>query len=482
MPYATQHGTFELASRTGHRNAAVRAIAERRTFHVPAEEIPDLGAIKQRVRPRSDFPVPSDADRLKAVLAIDGSRDVERVRDGLPSVMYGFAQTAAAYLDLAAMESQRTVRFVDPKVLHEAVNTALVSFDLPVSGAYERAGLSIAESWREATCRIFRTKKVQVNNLDLSLLDLLLLLHGKPGAPATTLPVNCHDDDCDLEDTPVPAVCADPAPGDPDGPPTGLACPGCGGRLLPTDVLRIHEEVIEEGSNESALGRLMSVAELLVLVGLAELLFSQHRAELLPQTLFIVDGPLAMYGPPAKLRGRALGFFQAMVQQVAGPGPYIVGVEKSGATVDYADALVRNGVLEPGDVLVLDEHILSQLTNTKFVSAYGKETYWGRKFIYRNLDGKVLVPTVMPPMDPPYDSHGGQPDPAAYPTLPAILDVFDRTGSSMYRNGIIPVALAHAGAAFPIGVGSDVLKLVATHILGLNNPAPASATAASSTP
>ena len=55
-----------------------------------------------------------------------------------------------------------------------------------------------------------------------------------------------------------------------------------------------------------------------------------------------------------------------------------------------------------------------------------------------------------------------------YPTLPAILDVIDRTGSSMYQDGLIPVALAHGKAAFPIGVGTDVLKLVARHKLKLN--------------
>lgn len=471
MPYETNHGTFERASRVGHRNAAVRAAAERRQFHVPAEEITDLAGIRERVRPRSSLPVPDHADRLRAAIALDGSRAVEQVRDGLPSVRYGFAQTAAAYLDLAALESQRHVRFVDPKVLHDAVNKALVSFDLPTSGAFEREGISIAQSWREAICRIFRTKKVEVNHLDRTLLDLLFLLHGEPGHPATTLPVNCPVDGCDAEDVPVPGEAADSPT--PDGPPVGMPCPSCDGMLLPTDVLRIHEEVVDEGSNEAALGRLMSVCEMLVLVGLAELLFSQHRHELLPSTLFIIDGPLAMYGPPAKLRGRALEFFQRMAAHTPGHGPYVVGIEKTGATVDYANALVRNGVLAPGDLLVLDTHLLSQMTNATNVMAYGKETYWGRKFVYRTLDGQVLVPTVMPPSGAPYDAHGGQPDPAAYPTLPAILDVFDRTGSSMYRNGIIPVALAHEGAAFPIGVGSDVLKLVAADILGLSGNASA---------
>jgi len=39
----------------------------------------------------------------------------------------------------------------------------------------------------------------------------------------------------------------------------------------------------------------------------------------------------------------------------------------------------------------------------------------------------------------------------------------------MYQDGIIPVAVAHGKAAFPIGVGTDVLRLVAEHKLGLGN-------------
>ena len=77
--------------------------------------------------------------------------------------------------------------------------------------------------------------------------------------------------------------------------------------------------------------------------------------------------------------------------------------------------------------------------------------------------------TVLPASGQPYDDHGGQPGPDGYPSLPAILDVIDRTGSSMYRDGLIPVALAHSKAAFPIGVGTDVLRLVAKRKLGLDS-------------
>jgi hypothetical protein len=140
--------------------------------------------------------------------------------------------------------------------------------------------------------------------------------------------------------------------------------------------------------------------------------------------------------------------------------------------VDYARQLARHDVLGPGDLLLCDQDVISRVTNAANAAAYGKETYWGRKFIYRALDGRVVVPTVMPPVGAPYDAGGGQPDPKDYPTLPAILDVIDRTGSSMYVDGIIPVAAAHGKAAFPIGVGTDVLRLVATKRLGLERAIP----------
>lgn len=460
MGYETVVGTHELASRLGHSTAAVRAIADTRTFHVPAEALRDVEEIRKRVRSRDALTAPSLEGRLSSALAIDGSYVVERVRDGLPSVLYGFAQAAAAYVDLGVLETQRAERFVDPYEIDRAVNTALVTLDLPVAGAYTREGVDIATSWREAIDQLFRAKRIEVNRLNQTLLELLFLLHGQPGTPASSVPVNCPTDDCN-KDVVVPTA--------------GVECDACGVWLFPTDVLRIHEEVGEEGSNQSALGRLMSIVELLVLVGLATLLWEQSRQDLLPTTLFIVDGPLAVYGPPAKLRGRALDYFQEMAATTPGEAPYVCGLEKSGAMVDYARQLARHDVLAPGDLLVCDEDIIARITNATNARAYGKETYWGRKFIYRALDGRVVVPTVMPPVGAPYDANGGRPDPSDYPTLPVILDVIDRTGSSMYIDGIIPVAAAHGKAAFPIGVGTDVLRLVATKRLGLDgraNPIP----------
>ncbi len=455
MPYNTVSGGFERASRLGHTEAVVRALADRASFYVPAEHLKDLAWLQPKVHGKTDLPRPPGVDRLMGVIGVDGSLMPVQVRDGLPSVYYGYAQAAAIWLDVDAMESQRQERFIDPVVLHNAVNSALVSLDLPLAGAYLREGMSIQESWREGIYSLFRAKKIEVNRLDQSLLQLLMLLHGLPGAPAVSLPVDCPNGQCSESGV---AVGAD-----------GTNCPGCGRRLYPTDTLRIYEEVTEEGSNQVALSRLMQVIELLVMVGLTTLLWEQSRHDLLRSTLFIMDGPLAVYGPPAKLRGRAVTYFQQMIATTPGAGPYLCGVEKSGTVVDYATALVRHDALKPGDLLIIDAEVLAAVTNANNPTAYGAETYWGRKFIYRSLDGRVVVITVPPASGQPYDDHGGQPGPDGYASLPAILDVIDRTGSSMYRDGLIPVALAHSKAAFPIGVGTDVLRLVAKRKLGLDS-------------
>ena len=66
MPYETVGGSHELASRLGHQTAAVRAIADQRTFHVPAEALHNVDDLRKKVRPHADFNFPRDDVRLAA--------------------------------------------------------------------------------------------------------------------------------------------------------------------------------------------------------------------------------------------------------------------------------------------------------------------------------------------------------------------------------------------------------------------------------
>lgn len=427
----------------------MQAIAESKDFFVPAERIEPLDWLPDKLHPRDSL---GRGERVRAVLGIDGSLASVEARAGMPSARYGFVQASAVLLDLEEYARQSHVRFVDPVKLRAARRDALVSLDLPTSGAYLERGLNIRDSWRRAVFELFAARGVEVDNQKVTLLDQLFELDGLPTAPAKSIEVpRCPTPGCVASGI---TIGRDP-----------IDCPECEAPLYPTDSLRITESVTDQGSNDEALGRLMQVVELLVLTAFLGILFRRAR-QALEDTVFVADGPLAVFGEAAKLKGRALRYVQSM--ELPNGAPYVMGVEKSGAFVDFAEALVRHADLDPGTLVRVDSDVISRIRNSPDVADYGQETYWGRKFIYYSKDASALVLSVPPQAGEAYGTAVGQAEPAAYPALPTLLNVIDQTGSSMYRNAIVPSVLAHEVAAYPIGVGTDVLKLVARKILGLD--------------
>jgi len=174
-----------------------------------------------------------------------------------------------------------------------------------------------------------------------------------------------------------------------------------------------------------------------------------------------------MFGTPAKLKSRALSYYQYLCDGVD-TGPFLFGVEKTGDFPEFAAVLAQHADLEPQTLITVDEEIISRVKHGSDVSDYGQETYWGRRFFYYTRDRSIISITVAPPRGQAYGAGVGQATPAAYPQLATVLATIDSTGSAMYRNAIVPVILAHAAAAYPIGVGTDVLTLVARSKLGLD--------------
>src|SRR5690606_15776195 len=102
--------------------------------------------------------------------------------------------------------------------------------------------------------------------------------------------------------------------------------------------------------------------------------------------------------------------------------------------VDFAEAVARHADLKPRTLITVDDDVISRVRNSTRVADYGQETYWGRKFFYYTRDKTILVVSVPPKSGEAYGIGVGQPDPAAYPSLPTLLNVIDKTGSRMYRN------------------------------------------------
>jgi hypothetical protein len=130
-------------------------------------------------------------------------------------------------------------------------------------------------------------------------------------------------------------------------------------------------------------------------------------------------------------------------------------------------AVAEHADLEPGTLIRVDDYVIAKVKNND--QPYGRDTYWGRKFFYFTCDRRMIVLTAPPDEGDPYQTAGDRSDPALYSSLRNLVDIVDKTGSSMYRNAVVPVALAHEAAAYPLGVGTDILKLVARRRLRLDD-------------
>lgn len=454
MPYEG-----ELASRLGHvptaSSAAVEAALAR--WEIPAitadpsqivSRIVDINALVQEARPQTRF-----------AFAFDGSDLEIPARVEYPSVTVGFIQIAGALVDLDQFFASYDRNLVDPRLLRKAMDARSIQSVLPGSMVV-RPGMDGVDTWRYELNQMFLTTGFTEAGTMYSLQRALMTLHGKPGAPATTLTLGrCPR--CATKDVSVG--------------PTGSTCSACGTPVYVTDVLRSHEEFAESGSNIVPFTRVMNSSERLLSLGYIDWLYANYPASL-ATTVFIQDGPLAFYGTTAPLKRRWLDYWSRLTAGLASKGllpPLIVGIEKTGAFVEHANAIASH--IPAKHLLPLDnDYIQRRIRAREPATVYGEDEFYGRRYIYKTSTDHCLVLSIprVPggepyTADPPHGTNASA-DPMNYGTLRATVEVLDRIQTRLYENAVIPVALAHETAALPLGTGSQVLTLMAQRALGLS--------------
>jgi NurA domain len=460
VPYIHPRGAPERASRLGHVRTAmdpsVRQALES-YFLPPAVSGPPPIAgllVEAATLPVSGLPEPAYA------ISIDGSKQEVEVRPEFPSARVGFAQVAGVFSQLDALAPAPPGGFVDPVTIARATRAALVKGVVPTSIVTIRSGQTIHEAWREAVWELFTTCELEgPAGTNTRLADVLAHVLGTPTVPVSSVTLErCpgrHDRDCDALGVVVPLG--------------GATCEKCGTALYLTDATKTHEEVVEFGSNDNALGRLMLVLELLTFLWQIRIFSMVDPGRVFPRCAFLLDGPLAMFGRPAGLKRDALRFLQAIHAQEVAVGraglPVVIGIEKGGALAEHAEHIREH--IPPGYLLCLpDRYIREHVQHYEGKREYGYDTDYGRRFIYRAGDGRTLV-FSMPPMpsgDPTDDA--ATVDLAHYPSLDTAIGLLDQVGTMLYRNAVIPVAFAHNYASLPLGTGSQVLTYLAQDALG----------------
>lgn len=201
-----------------------------------------------------------------------------------------------------------------------------------------------------------------------------------------------------------------------------------------------------------------------------------------------MDGPLAIFGEGARFHRslmRVISNIYENAERAQVSPPVIFGVQKSGAVLEFAQALDRvppdeprdgagpdmiaerrAGAIPNGTVLVVTDEIRFTYITPKSDAnrgEHGYDTYYGQDLIVKTSAGRLFVLNVAYP----FGSKGTEDfkrrrfDLEVYPGLSRSLGMLEAVESGLYGNSTVPQMLAHRFASISRVPGGKVLDILA---------------------
>jgi hypothetical protein len=305
----------EIRSKPGSKSARWRPRGQNRRSRVL-----DPSTLTQHATPT----VAPTADSLlpSLVVAIDGSHAEVDVRNRYPGAKVGYCSVASVVLNLAEVERLDAVRPVNPSDFRRTEDPSSDASALPGCNVITRDHLSAKDSFRESIFELFHDAIIDEEDNTRLLTTFQALLAYKPtGTIACPYPHLGCDQQVSVAANLGTCPCERRKP------------------LFPTDSLRIHERFNDDaGSNGEAFGYVLSVWERLLLIHLLRCFEQRDWLDRLNTIAFFVDGPLAIFGPPAWLSAAINSELQRLnviVRKKTGNDVMIVGIEKSGKRAPF---------------------------------------------------------------------------------------------------------------------------------------------------
>ncbi len=463
MPYEG-----EFASKTSHseflRNPDIQQFLGQCEYLIPPSD-----EEAQAMADRFSKPPKMDSNLPAFVVAVDGSNHESSLDDKLPSTKVGYIKVGSILIDLGKYGSLRDGEFVDPfKVAELQDDNSSLTFSLPSANIKWGGKNNVRDSFRAFMDHQFygeRTRFKEDDPLTSLRSTLFHLASIRPGDMHTenqyTLKIykcpDCGNGPIEVKDIPAQQYCR-----------------FCGADVYPTDCLRIWEEVNDYQSNQVAISRLTMVLEHLIPFHYM-LYFFKHAPLLLSGMAFFVDGPLAVFGTAAWLHRSIMIFLYAVNRKLAKHGQLplkVIGLQKSGQVVDHVtliDRFIPNNRL----LAIDDDYRYKFILSGREASGngFGFETYYGQDYIYKTPSGRTFVFALPYPYDSK-DTHGldfinEKVKFENYPQLPQALQLITHLESDLYKNAVVPIALAHRFTAISFEPGGRVLDLLTKNALQL---------------
>lgn len=385
------------------------------------------------------------------ILAIDGSNTEVDVKIGYPGARVGYCSVAAVIMNLSEIEHLDINRPVDPVLFRQTEYPSSEAAALPGCNIITRDHMAAKDSFREALFELFNDMVIDEEDNTRIIETFQALLELKP-LGTISCPYSHLGCTCEVHIGKNIESC-----------PCNLHKP-----LYPTDALRIHERFNDEsGSNGEAFGYVRQVWERLLLIHLLRCFEKRNWIERLVNIAFFVDGPLAIFGPPAWLSAsisKELQRINTKVRSVTGNDLMIVGIEKTGNFVEHFNEIDQ---CEDGSehfpsqtyFVPTDKYIKQRIIYSTSRKRYGEDTYFGRKFFYKTLSGARIVANI-PFLTLEQDILDSE-DVSIYPRFGSICSLLDKLVTSRFENALAPLVSAHAQAAIPLHLGQKVLKQLA---------------------
>lgn len=448
MPYSGQ-----TAGKGGHsdfvRNPDVQGFLEQCTYlREPSdEEAQELASLFQSAPGGQPPKLP------KYVVASDASKSDTPISDKLPSTQIGFLKVSHVLIEMEKYAGlvDPSNRFVDPFRVAEMHRSASpVTFTMPGSNIRYKGIDCVKHGFRTA---LFDQLSIDRGNGGLSYVMARTLLDLNDGQVALRA---------------CPVCGAEPGPTfDKDN--LKLPCDSCKSDVFVTDWLRLHEGISDFGDNASAMTRMMNAIEHLMLAAFMQQVF-EVQPSALSNIAFVLDGPLAIFGEPAKLSQRLqllIYRINARLTELGLDTMLVVGLQKTGGVMDHARLLER--FLPDGVFRIIDDAYRNKfITGGDSPSAnFGNETYYGQDFLFKTERGRIFNFAIPYSFPDKTAGGGGKGFSKAKVELhrygqqiERACDLIRHFEMDLYDNAIVPVALAHRHASISLVPGGKVLDLL----------------------
>lgn len=391
--------------------------------------------------------------KIDFIFTIDSSFTELPLNNEIPSAKMGIVNFSSSIINLNKKSDIYEGGFINPQKYNEIYNSSILTFVCPTFNLVPREddSLSVVDSIRKEIYEFY------YNNCPFHSVRLIESLFNVMNQDHNELRIKCNNETCQSNtnkknmgiSVDLNKVNIEP-----------FKCEHCGNTIYLTDYLRLHEAVDEEFGHSTVLTRFAQVTEHLIAINLIDTLIQHRSWNLLTKAAFIIDGPLAIYGEPAKIHRNLLSYLYNVSGKLSDPIIYF-GIIKSGRVKDHFTLLAKRTELKPNHFLLIDDQYRFKYIQKapKRNEYFGEEVSFGQDFLFYSKEKKRFVVSVLYPMKNK-DANFKQIafEYKNYTYLNTVLNLINEISIDLYEDAILPLALAHRYAAISLNPGSNILE------------------------